>query len=191
MDRMLRMHLRNMVRSEALDAQERATGTMPGEREVAVAFADLVGFTRLGEEVEAEEVGRVADRLEQLARDVASGPVRLVKTIGDAAMLVSDDRAALVTASLELVSAVDAEGEGFPQVRVGVAHGRASQRGGDWFGRPVNLASRITQVARAGSVLLAQDARADGAFRYSFAGERRIRGVPEPVKLFRARPLDA
>lgn len=189
LDRMLRMHLRNMVRTEGLQAHERETGTMPGARDVTVAFADLVGFTRLGEEVPAEEVGRVADRLEQLTREVVAPPVRLVKTIGDAAMLLSDERAPLLSVGLQLVEAVDAEGAGFPQVRVGVAHGPASPRGGDWFGRPVNLASRITDVARAGSVLAAEDARAqDDHLRYSFAGERRLRGVPEPVKLFRVRP---
>lgn len=191
LERMLRMHLRNMVSTEGIMAHEREAGSLPGAREVSVGFADLVGFTRMGEEVPPEEVGRVADRLEQLAGEVIAPPVRLVKTIGDAAMLVSHDPAPLVAAGLQLVEAVDAEGAGFPQVRVGVAHGAASQRGGDWFGRPVNLASRITQIARAGSVLVAEDARAkDGPFRWSFAGERRLRGVPEPVKLFRARPQD-
>ncbi|HYF26904.1 MAG TPA: adenylate cyclase regulatory domain-containing protein [Baekduia sp.] len=187
LDRLLRMHLRNMVRAEGVEAHERAAGAMPGSREVAVAFADLVGFTRLGEEVAPEEVGRVADRLEQLTADVVEPPVRLVKTIGDAAMLVADDPAPLLACTLELVEAVDAEGAGFPQVKVGVACGPAAQRGGDWFGRPVNLASRITSVARAGSVLVASDARVGDGFRFSFAGERRLRGVAEPVKLFRAR----
>lgn len=192
LDRMLRMHLRNMLTTEGLLAEERESGTLPGAREVAVAFADLVGFTRMGEEVPAEQVGAVADRLEQLAADVVDGPVRLVKTIGDAAMLVSEEPTALVCAALDLVDAVDAEGEGFPQVRVGVALGQASQRGGDWFGRPVNLASRITSMARAGSVLVAEGVREqDAPVRWSFAGERRIRGVPEPVKLFRARRQDA
>ncbi|WP_205698128.1 adenylate/guanylate cyclase domain-containing protein [Conexibacter sp. SYSU D00693] len=182
----MRMHLRNMVRSEAVVAEERVQGRMPGAREVGVAFADLVGFTRMGEEVQPEEVGRVATRLEQLAGDVVAAPVRLVKTIGDAAMLVCEDPAALVSCSLDLVEAVDAEGEGFPQVRVGIAHGAATQRGGDWFGRPVNLASRVTSIARAGSVLTTEDARAEGPFRWSFAGERRVKGVGA-VKLFRVR----
>ncbi|MDQ6812045.1 MAG: adenylate/guanylate cyclase domain-containing protein, partial [Actinomycetota bacterium] len=62
---------------------------------------------------------------------------------------------------------------------------------GDWFGRPVNLASRITSVARAGSVLTESDVHeaAPEAYRWSFAGERRLRGIREPVQLFRARRL--
>lgn len=191
LERMLRSHLRNMVSSEAIEAHEREAGTMPGARDVAIGFADLVGFTRMGEEVPAERVGAVAGRLEEIASEVVDGPVRLVKTIGDAAMLVSDDPTALIDTGLALVAAVDAEGEGFPQVRVGVARGAASQRGGDWFGRPVNLASRITAVARAGSVLVAEEAREkDAPLAWSFAGERKLKGVADPVKLFRARRPD-
>jgi adenylate cyclase len=188
-EQVLRLHLRNMVRTEAIEVEERLHGVMPGARDVGVAFGDLVGFTRMGEEVAPERVGFVADRLADLAAGVVQAPVRVVKTIGDAVMLVSEDPAALVAAGLDLVEAVDAEGAEFPQVRVGVASGRAVLRGGDWYGRPVNLASRITQLARAGSVLVAEEAQRDG-FTWSFAGSRRIKGVPEPVKLFRARRAD-
>lgn len=191
LDRLARAHLRNMMRSEAADAAALAEGRLPGSRHVSVAFADLVGFTRLGEVVPPEEVGRVAERLALLAAEIATGPVRMVKSIGDAAMLVSDDEETLVARCLDLVDAVAAEGAEFPQVRVGAAVGAATPRGGDWFGAPVNLASRVCGVARAGSVLVAGDLReavADEAgIRWSFAGERRLKGVPTPVKLFRAR----
>ena len=64
-------------------------------------------------------------------------------------------------------------------------------RAGDWFGRPVNLASRITAIARPGSVLAEREMReaAHDSYRWSFAGERRLRGIREPVALFRARQL--
>lgn len=192
-EQLLRMHLRNMVRSEGVDAAQRASGSLPGARPVGVAFADLVGFTRLGEEVPAEELGRVADRLADIAGAVAHAPVRMVKTIGDAAMLVSDDAAALVDAGLLIVEAVAAEAADFPQVRVGLAHGEATVRGGDWFGRPVNTASRVTAIARVGSVLATQELRdvaGDDAFSWSHAGARALKGVPEPVRLYRARRLD-
>jgi adenylate cyclase len=189
----LELHLRHATESEVISAMERSGGQLPGSREIAVCFADLVGFTRLGEEVPPEELGRLAARLEALASDVARPPVRLVKTIGDAAMLTATEPQPLLDAALALLDAADAEGEDFPQLRAGTALGPALSRAGDWFGRPVNLASRITQVARPGSVLADRQVReaVREDYRWSYAGERRLRGVREPVSLFRARRLVA
>jgi adenylate cyclase len=168
---------------------ERQGGLLPGSREIGILFADLVGFTRLGEEVPADELGRLAVRLEALASDVVEAPVRLVKTIGDAAMLSSPEPESLLAAGLALVEAAEGEGEDFPGLRAGAAWGPALLRAGDWFGRPVNLASRITSVARPGSLLSDHGLRdsAPERFSYSFAGERRLKGIREPVKLFRVR----
>ena len=104
---------------------------MPGAQEITVGFADLVGFTKLGESLPAAELGAVAKRLEEMAADVAEPPVRLVKTIGDAAMLVSPDTDALLGAALALVDAAEDEGEGFPLLKAGVARGEAIARAGD------------------------------------------------------------
>jgi adenylate cyclase len=193
---LLSQHLRNMVQTEAVGAGERATGTLPGARDTTIAFADLVGFTRLGEEIAPEDLGRIAERLEVLAADVVAAPVRIVKTIGDAVMLAAPAPAALVATALQLVAATDADaardGEEFPQVRVGVAYGPAVARGGDVFGRAVNLASRVTAIARAGSVLATRDVRdaAREEFRWSPAHARRLKGLPDPVPLYRARLLE-
>ena len=89
MSNMLAAHLRHATETEIMGAAERDGGQLPGSRQVAVGFADLVGFTRLGEEVPPDELGRLATRLEAIALEVASPPVRLVKTIGDAAMLAA------------------------------------------------------------------------------------------------------
>ena len=191
-ENMLLLHLQNMVRTETISATERATGALRGAREVVVAFADLVGFTRLGEEVPPEELGGVADRLTRLAGEVVEPPVRLVKSIGDAVMLVSPDPAPLVHTGLGLVRASRDEGERFPQLRVGIAVGPAMSHLGDWFGRPVNIASRVTNLARADSVLATREVRdaVPDAVRWSSAGARTIKGVPGPVRLYRARPLE-
>ena len=85
--------------------------------------------------------------------------MRLVKTIGDAAMLASPEPEPLLDAALALIDAADAEGEDFPQLRAGAALGHALPRAGDWFGRPVNLASRITAIARPGSLLAEREVR--------------------------------
>ncbi len=191
LEQMMRLHLRHSVRTQAISAAERAAGALPGAREVTVGFADLVGFTRLGEEVAPDELGRVAERLVELAGEHLRDEVRIVKTIGDAAMLISPDAPALLEVALDLVDAADAEGRDFPQLRVGLASGPALNRAGDWYGRPVNIASRITGIARPGSVLATREVRdvANAAYRWSSAGARSLKGVDEPVRLYRARRL--
>jgi adenylate cyclase len=190
---LLALHLRHATQSTVVSELERTGGRLPGSREVTVCFADLVGFTRLGEEVAPDELGRLAVRLEALATEASEPPVKLVKTIGDAAMLTSPEPEPLLAAALNLIDAADAEGEDFPQLRAGAAVGLALPRAGDWFGRPVNLASRITSIARPGSVLVEREVResARESYGWSYAGERRLRGIREPVPLYRARRLPA
>ena len=119
---MLFMQLRHSMETEAVNVSERAAGVpLPGARQVTVAFADLVGFTRLGEAVPPEELVQLADRLADVARDVAVPPVRLIKTIGDAVMFVCPDPAPLFDALLKLVEVTDSDND-FPRLRAG--HGR-------------------------------------------------------------------
>ena len=185
----LRMHLVEQIRHDVLGSG--APGRREsGATEITACFADLVGFTRLGERLPVEELGAVTGRLNELAADAASGPVRLVKLIGDGAMLVSQDTDALLESALELVDAAERMSDDeLPQLRAGVARGPAVARGGDWYGPPVNAASRITGVAYPGS-LLANEAvkeHAGDAFRFSFAGERRLKGMRDELALFRVR----
>lgn len=187
---MLFLQLRHMMETEAVNATERAEGSaLPGARDVTVAFADLVGFTRLGEAVPPEDLERLASRLADLAYGLAVPPVRLIKTIGDAVMLVCPEPVPLLDAMLNLVDAAD--DSDLPQLRVGIASGAAVSRAGDWFGSPVNLASRVTDVARPGAVLVAESTReAIGEvdlFVWSFAGARRLKGFRGDIKLYRAR----
>ncbi|BBX72561.1 adenylate/guanylate cyclase domain-containing protein [Mycobacterium shinjukuense] len=188
---MLFMQLRHMMETEAVNAGERAAGKpLPGARQVTVAFADLVGFTRLGEVVSAEALGQLANRLADLARDLTAPPVRFIKTIGDAVMLVCPEPEPLLDTVLKLVETVDTD-DAYPRLRAGVAAGMAVSRAGDWFGSPVNSASRVTGVARPGTVLVTDsvwEAVGDGAgFHWSFAGGRRLKGMKGETKLFRVR----
>ena len=183
------LHMREQLRHDVVYQTELATGQVVGTEEVAVCFADLVDFTKLGERLPPEEVGSVAGRLADMAADIAERPVRLIKTIGDGAMLVSREPPALVDAAISLVEAVDEEGEEFPPLRSGIALGHALNRRGDWYGRPVNLASRVCDIARPGSVLATREVRdaSRDAFRWSSAGRRRVKGVRDPVSVYRAR----
>jgi adenylate cyclase len=156
---------------------------------VAVGFADLAGFTKLGEAVAADELGELAERFAAMALEVAEAPVRLVKTIGDAAMLVSPATDPLLALVLDLVDAADAPESGLPAIHAGVARGPALARVGDYFGAAVNQASRVAHFARSGSVVVARSAREDAAAAYawSFAGSRRLKGLADPVTLYRLR----
>lgn len=200
---MLFMQLRHMMETEAVNAGERAAGQpLPGARSITVAFADLVGFTKLGEVVSPEELGQLAIRLADLARDLTAPPVRFIKTIGDAVMLVCPDPVPLLDTVLKLVEVceelADAD-DTFPRLRAGVAAGMAVSRAGDWFGSPVNAASRITGVARPGTVLvgesIAEAVGEEAGFEWSFAGARHLKGIKSEAKLYRARrcaaPVDS
>jgi adenylate cyclase len=182
------VHLLSQIRNDAVGQSELAAGR-PTSEEITVSFADLVGFTRFGERLDPTDLGALVGRLGELAGEIAVAPVRLVKMIGDAVMLVSRDNDALLEAALELVARAEAEGEGFPPLRAGLARGSALARAGDWYGRPVNLASRITAIAYPGSVLVSDDVKgaSSNGHRWSFAGERRLKGIDGRVRLHRVR----
>jgi adenylate cyclase len=182
------LHLQQVLRSDALTQEQRRTGRLDDAQEAVIAFADLVGFTALGESVPVEELGGVAGRLSHLAAEACRPPVRIVKEIGDAVMLVASEPEAMIECTLKLVE-VAAREEAFPELRAGVACGPAVNRWGDWFGTPVNLASRLTTRARPSTVLVTSEVRdaVNGAFEFSDAGRKRLKGFSQPVHAYRAR----
>ena len=194
LDYVYRLHLREQLRHAAFDevSDDGIVVSPPDAGALAVGFADLVDFTKLGEQLPPEELGRVTGRLEVIAREVSHGPVRLVKLIGDAVMFASADTDALLEAAHELLERM-AEGEDedeLPLIRAGCAYGPVFTRGGDYYGRSVNLASRITETARPGSVLVTEEIRdhsESGAFSFSRARRKHLRGVSGSVELYRCR----
>ena len=125
LDNLLRSHLRDQVRRQAITAEELSAGVTTATRDVFVAFVDVVGFTRLGERIGAVTLGELVGRLSEMAEDVAADDVQLVKTVGDAAMFVGGAPAAVVGAALDLVERADAA-EDFPAVRAARRAGRPS-----------------------------------------------------------------
>jgi adenylate cyclase len=184
----LSRRLREQIRDAVIGRAELESGRLPGAQEVFVAFVDIVGFTELGEQVPADELGAVVSDFERRVEAAAEPPVRLVKTIGDAAMLVSNGADSLLDAVLGLVDASAGDPRGL-LLRGGVATGEALQRTGDWYGRPVNLASRLTAFARRGSVVATREVRdlAGADYLWSFAGNRRFKGVGGEVAVYRVR----
>ena len=182
-------HLQQVLRTDAVTQEQRRTGSHGDTRQAVVAFADLVGFTELGESVPVEELGSVAGRLSHLAAEACDPPVRIVKLIGDAVMLVAAEPAPMLDCALRLVEAAEAD-DALPPLRAGIASGQAVHRWGDWFGTPVNLASRLTTRARPSTVLVTQEVRdavAGNGFEFSDAGRKRLKGFSSPVHAFRAR----
>ena len=189
-----RLHLREAIRQAVVNEAELAEGRISGTDEVTIAFADLVGYTRLGESLDIEQVGDLSGKLLELASDAARPPVRLVKMIGDAAMFASRESGPLLESVLGLVEAVGREE--IPPLRAGVARGQALGRAGDWYGRPVNLAARITNFAWPDSVVVDEQvkdsiAQSNGRlFEFSFAGKRKFKGFAGEVPVHRVRRAD-
>ena len=182
------LHLQQVLRSDALTQEQRRAGKLGDTQDAVVAFADLVGFTELGENVTVEELGSVAGRLGHLAGDALEPEVRIVKLIGDAVMLVSSRPEPMLESTLRLIESA-AEDANFPPLRAGIACGQAVHRWGDWFGTPVNLASRLTTRARPSTVLVSEEVRegADGRYDFSDAGRKKLKGFSAPVRAYRAR----
>jgi adenylate cyclase len=185
-------HLRESIRQGVISERELAEGRLESSDQVAIAFADLVDFTRLGERLEIDAIGKLTGRLFELAADAARPPVRLVKMIGDAAMFASSDPGDLLDAVIGLVGSGGSDE--VPALRAGVALGEALARGGDWYGRPVNLAARITGFARPDTVVvdeqLTQSLEGDDRFDFSFAGKHHFKGIKGEIPVFRARPRE-
>jgi adenylate cyclase len=187
---MYMLHNRENIRQETAVADELVAGRRSDVHEVTVGFCDVVGFTRLGEGVAAADLGAIATRLAGLAAEAADPPVRLVKTIGDAAMFVAPEPAPLLDTVLRVMEAAERQGEQFPSLHAGAAHGAALRRWGDYYGGPVNLAARLTERARASSLITDATVReraGDKAFAWSDAGFKRLKGFSEPTAVFRCR----
>jgi adenylate cyclase len=185
-----RAHLRDGLRDHVVSAAERRAGELDGTQRVGVAFADLVDYTRMGEQLDPEEIGQIAGRMLELSTRSLCRPVQLVKTIGDAAMFVSPEVVPLVSAMESLVGAIESEGKDFPGVRVGIACGPAVTRGGDWFGATVNLASRVTDLAKPGRIVATAEVQELVDDR-DWRRRRRLRplkGIEDRIRLFSLQP---
>jgi adenylate cyclase len=134
------------------------------QAQATVGFADIAGFTRLARAMADAELARMVQAFEAGAADiVAAHGGRLVKTLGDEVMFVTDgpdDALAIAAAMHDLPS----PGPEPLALRIGVATGPMVSRMGDFYGGTVNRASRLTAIARPGATLIdttTEDALAD------------------------------
>jgi adenylate cyclase len=120
----------------------------------AVGFADLTGFTKLSQRLPAQRLAELVDEFERIAFDVVSAHGgRSVKFIGDETMFVAPTIAVAVDLALDLADRLR-EVEGMPAVHCGIAFGPTVAVGGDVFGPAVNLAARLTTIARADTIVI-------------------------------------
>lgn len=160
-----------------------------GRVRVTIAFADLAGYTRLTEEAGEEEAVEIVERFVQAVQDTLPGDARVIKTIGDAVMVVGSDASAMVDWAV-----------GFqvlqrgvrPSPRIGLHCGLALYRDGDYYGRAVNLASRVGARAAAHEVLVTEPVvgAAGSHLEFEPIGQVKLKGFSEATDLYLARPRE-
>jgi adenylate cyclase len=156
-----------------------------GRLRVGIAFVDLAGYTRLTEEAGEEEALDIVERFVESVEVSLPDDARVVKTIGDEVMVVGSDPSALVdwAVGYQLLQTER------PLPRIGIHAGGALYRDGDYYGRAVNLASRVGARAAGGEVLVTRQVveAAGRHLEFEHIGEVRLKGFNEPTELFLAR----
>ena len=170
------IHRRHLaVALQQLSASKR-TGS--GEL-LAAGFADLVGFSRLSNDIEGDDLEDLIAQFETMVveRCVDAG-AQVVKVLGDAVMFVASSADAAVTAARAVVEGAAANPD-LPEARAGLDFGEVRALGGDYFGRPINVAARLTGFARAGTVVVSDQllTALQGDLGSTSIGRTRLKGV--------------
>lgn len=182
-----RRHLAAAVaRMEALGANEEDLHTT----HITVGFADIVSFTALSNQITEERIGDLVELFESRCADVvAIQRGRIIKSIGDSVLFVNDDPIRAYDTAEGIINVVGRDSR-MPDVRVGLASGSVVMRLGDVFGPPVNLAARLTAVARRNRVIIdaaTAEALPEDQFETRLLPARPVRGfgIVEPVAVRR------
>lgn len=176
-----------VARVEALGANEEDLNTVP----LTVGFADIVSFTALSNRLTEERIGDLVELFESRCADVvAAQRGRVIKSIGDSVLFVNDDPVRAYDTAEGIINVIGRDSR-MPDVRVGLASGSVVMRLGDVFGPPVNLASRLTAVARRNRIIIDQetaDLLPATEFETRPLPARPVRGfgIVEPVAVRRA-----
>jgi adenylate cyclase len=156
-----------------------------GRMRVAIAFADLAGYTRLTEEAGELEAVDAVERFVEAVETSLPDDARVIKTIGDEAMIVGSEPAGLTEWAVDFQR--DQTERTLP--RIAIHYGNALYRDGDYFGRDVNIASRVAARAGGGEVLVTRPVveRARGDLRFDRIAQVRLKGFTESTEVFIAR----
>jgi adenylate cyclase len=193
MDFIHRRFLQHFVEQDVVGHMEVDLGdedTELGRVRVALAFCDLAGYTRFTEEEGEEEALSFVERFIESVTETLPDDARVVKTIGDEVMIVGQDVLALVDWAVGFQRLFGER----PAPRIGIHQGPVIYRDGDYFGRDVNLTSRVVARAR-GSEVLVTDSVVEavgesGHLAFEGIGTVKLKGFNVPRTLFRAYPRE-
>jgi adenylate cyclase len=187
MDRVHQRQLQHFVEQDVVGHLEAEGGEL-GRLRVAIAFADLAGYTRLTEEAGEEEAVDVVERFVGVVEETLPDDARVIKTIGDEVMVAGADPAALVDWAVGFQVLNSGRR---PLPRIGIHAGLALYRDGDYYGRSVNLASRVGARAAGGEVLVTRPVvdAAGPHLAFEEIGEVKLKGFREATDLFLARSV--
>ena len=192
MDHLHQRFLAHFIEQDVIGHME--GGTAPedqldlGRLRVAIAFADLAGYTRLTEEEGEEEAVGAVERFVEAVEHTLPDDARVIKTIGDEVMVVGSDPAALVDWAVGFQTLMTER----PLPRIGIHYGETLYRDGDYYGREVNLAARVAARSAGGEVIVTRPlVEASGPhLEFERIGEVRLKGFSEPTELFLARAAE-
>jgi adenylate cyclase len=172
-------HMESDLESEAIDL---------GRMRVAIAFADLAGYTRLTEQEGELYAVDVVERFVEAVESTLPEDARVIKTIGDEVMVVGADPLALTDWAVGF-QRLQSEP---PLPRIGVHYGDALYRDGDYYGRDVNIASRVAARSAGGEVLVTRPVVEQAGPHLEFAriGEIRLKGFTESTEIFMAQQAE-
>ncbi len=193
MDLVHRRFLRHFVEQDVIGHMESAfdgqAGDDLGRLRVAIAFADLAGYTRLTEEVGEEEAVDAVERFVDAVQLTLPDDARIVKTIGDEVMVVAADAGGLTDWAVGFQELFSER----PRPRIGIHVGETLYREGDYYGREVNLAARVAARSGGGEVLVTRPVveTAGAHLRFERIGAVRLKGFAESTELFLAQSIAA
>ena len=185
-DHLHRRFLNHFVEQDIVGHMENEPGGEIGQVRVAIAFADLAGYTQLTEEVGDEEAAGIVERFVANVNQSLPDEARILKTIGDEVMIVSPNTGSLIdwAVGFQILS------NERPLPRIGIHSGNVVFRDGDYFGREVNLAARVAARAAAGEVLVTWPVveMAGKHLQFERIGEVKLKGFSHATELFLADP---
>lgn len=162
--------------------RQQVSGTNSSTLQLAVGFVDLVGYTQLSEQLQPDDLGAFIQTFEARAYElVAANNGRVVKLIGDEVMFVTVDPNDACRIAKQIIESFDGEAT---TPSGGVAFGEVIARGGDFYGRIVNLAARMADLAVPNEVLVDEPTAAAATDEtFEPAGRRQLKGFSQPLAL--------